>query len=81
MDPYLVVCEEARKANGNLPKPLNVIVLTNGKFHNDVGLVLGDVGRRLDHLEAYWWQIGVQFVQVGEMDEQGTIFPLMQPPK
>ncbi|KAG5300520.1 von Willebrand factor [Histoplasma ohiense] len=46
-------------------KPINVIVITDGIPTDDVEPVLISVARRLDECNAKPWQVGIQFVQVG----------------
>ena len=52
-----------------LPKPLNIIVLTDGEPSDDVESVIIAAARRLDRLDAPAWQVGIQFFQIGQ-DEQ-----------
>lgn len=47
-------------------KPLNIVVITDGRATNDVESVVFDAAGKLDRLEAPAWQVGVQFFQVGE---------------
>ena len=47
-------------------KPLNIIVITDGRASDDVESVILSAARKLDRLEAPAWQIGIQFFQVGE---------------
>lgn len=79
LKPYLRDLEEQdqRKKRGGLAaqtahevKPLNVIVVTDGVPSDDVESVLLRAAQKLDALDAEPWQLGVQFVQVGE--EQGA---------
>ena len=51
-------------------KPVNIIVITDGVPSDDVEMVLVNAAKALDRLDADPWQMGVQFVQVGE--EQGA---------
>lgn len=73
--PYLVQLEEAEKQqkqggraaqNAVTPKPMNIIVITDGVPSDDVESVLVRAAKKLDAIEAEPWQLGVQFVQVGE---------------
>ena len=52
-----------------LPKPLNIIVLTDGEPSDDVESVIIAAARKLDKLDAPAWQVGIQFFQIGQ-DEQ-----------
>ena len=73
--PYLVQLEEAEKQQKQAgraaqsavtPKPMNIIVITDGVPSDDVESVLVRAAKKLDAIEAEPWQLGVQFVQVGE---------------
>ena len=46
-------------------RPLNVIVITDGAASDDVESVVISAARKLEALEAPAWQVGIQFVQVG----------------
>ncbi|KAI9672069.1 MAG: hypothetical protein M1831_001882 [Alyxoria varia] len=48
-----------------VPKPMNIIVITDGVPSDDVESVLVRAAQKLDHLDAEPWQLGVQFFQVG----------------
>lgn len=52
------------------PKPLNIIVLTDGEPTDDPESVIVDAARRLDTLNAPLHQVGIQFFQIG--DEEGA---------
>lgn len=52
------------------PKPLNIIVLTDGEPTDDPESVIVDAARRLDALNAPLSQVGIQFFQIG--DEEGA---------
>ncbi|KAI0970869.1 hypothetical protein F4678DRAFT_461999 [Xylaria arbuscula] len=70
METY-VNCYEARETRGqNPPKPLNIIVITDGEASDKQ--VLRDnlikQAERLDTLSAPYHQLGVQFFQVGKDD-------------
>lgn len=58
-----------RNVTRTLPKPLNIIVLTDGEPSDDVESVIIAAARKLDKLDAPAWQIGIQFFQIGQ-DEQ-----------
>ena len=69
LHPYVEKCEAAfklKQSNENAPKPLNLIVITDGEPSDDVEAALIDIGERLDKIEADSHQVGVQFVQVGD---------------
>lgn len=55
-----------KKAEKDKPKPINIIVITDGEPSDDVESVIINAARRLDKLEAPAWQIGIQFFQVGK---------------
>ncbi|PGH15910.1 hypothetical protein AJ79_02077 [Helicocarpus griseus UAMH5409] len=71
LDPYMRRVESMSKArlNGNAAvptvKPLNIIVITDGSPTDDVESVVINVAKRLDKCNAQPWQVGIQFVQVG----------------
>ncbi|PWW74286.1 hypothetical protein C7212DRAFT_353420 [Tuber magnatum] len=54
----------------SLPKPLNILVLTDGEPTDDPGYVIVTAARNLDKLNAPLHQIGIQFVQIG--NEEGA---------
>lgn len=55
----------AAKSGKPKPKPLNIIVITDGIASDDPGSVVEFVARELDALRAIPWQVGIQFIQVG----------------
>ncbi|KAI0484455.1 hypothetical protein GGR56DRAFT_26032 [Xylariaceae sp. FL0804] len=73
LKPYLRVCEDAAAAKAKdedgeepaFPKPLNLIVVTDGEAGDDPDVVLLEAARRLDRCGAPLDQVGVQFFQVG----------------
>ena len=68
LSPYLLRCER-----GEEPKPINVIVITDGAADDDVGAVVEGAAKRLDKIHAVPWQVGIQFFQVGR-DADATAF-------
>ena len=54
----------------SLPKPLNILVLTDGEPTDDPEAVIVDAARKLDKLNAPLHQVGIQFVQIG--NEEGA---------
>lgn len=52
------------------PRPLNIIVITDGVPSDDPESVIIHAARKLDALDTPPWQVGIQFFQVGE--EQGA---------
>jgi hypothetical protein len=64
---YKLLQRECPDDAGDPPKPLNVIVITDGMADDadDVEDVLVQIARQLDLIEARPHQIGVQFVQIG----------------
>lgn len=64
---YLHELEQKGEAN---TKPLNIIVITDGVPSDDVESVLISAAKKLDKLDVVAWQVGVQFMQVG--DERGA---------
>ncbi|ATY66749.1 von Willebrand type A [Cordyceps militaris] len=63
LGPHLDLCERA--GGGEMPKPVNVIVFTDGIPTDDPAGILSSVVHRLDHVKAPVAQVGVQFFQVG----------------
>lgn len=68
--PYLSDYERRARNRQKLPKPRNIIVLTDGAANNNKLLKtnLLSYARRLDKINAPSDQIGVQFFQVGRME-------------
>ena len=48
-----------------LPKPINIIMITDGRADDDPASVLRGIAERLDDIRAPPFQVGVQFFQVG----------------
>lgn len=61
---------EAAGSEDEFPRPLNIIVITDGVPSDDPESVIIHAARKLDVLNAPPWQVGIQFFQVGE--EQGA---------
>ncbi|KAI9884797.1 MAG: hypothetical protein M1823_003408 [Watsoniomyces obsoletus] len=57
-------------------KPLNIIVITDGVASDDVESVIIKAAEKLDKLDAPAWQVGIQFIQVG--NEKGAAEALKQ---
>lgn len=53
-----------------LPKPLNIVVLTDGEPTDDPESVIVWAARKLESLNAPLHQVGIQFLQIG--DEEGA---------
>ena len=68
LSPYVKSCEQ-----GADPKPINLIIITDGQADDDVQTVVENAAKRLDKIEAVPWQIGIQFFQVGN-DARATAF-------
>ena len=64
LQPYLRRLQRA-PGGAEAVKPLNVIVVTDGAPSDDVESVVIRVAKTLERLDAPAWQVGVQFVQVG----------------
>lgn len=62
LKPYLAKYERSPATT----RPMNVIVITDGVPSDDVESVVIAAARKLDKLDAEAWQVGIQFVQVGE---------------
>lgn len=65
MNPYLRELEKCKKSGANLPKPMNIIVITDGAPTDDPESVIVQAAKKLDNIDAPLWQIGIQFFQVG----------------
>lgn len=46
-------------------KPINLIVITDGQAADEVGLEIIDIIKTLDEVDAPYYQVGIQFFQVG----------------
>ena len=62
MESYLLNLEQQGK---NAVKPLDIIVISDGKAGDDLKNVVLSAARKLDRLDALAWQVGIQFCQVG----------------
>lgn len=73
LSPYIEACEKAKKQGQALPKPLNMLVLTDGEADDGPTLayVLSGFAKRLDDMHAPLTQLGVQFIQIGN-DAEAT---------
>lgn len=47
-------------------RPINIISITDGEFSDDVESVVVDAATRLDEVKAKSYQVGIQFVQIGD---------------
>ncbi len=65
MKPHLDQLEKCKKRGVIFPRPLNIIVITDGAPTDDPEAVIVEAAKRLDAAEAPAWQIGIQFFQVG----------------
>lgn len=63
LKPYLQRLEASPR--NSPPKPINIIVLTDGEPSDDVESPIIQAATKLDRLEAEPWQVGIQFFQVG----------------
>ncbi|KLJ08102.1 hypothetical protein EMPG_16445 [Blastomyces silverae] len=72
LKPYLKRVEDMsnagprRRFSGSPVKPINIIVITDGIPTDDVETVVVNAAKRLDKCDAKPWQVGIQFVQVGD---------------
>lgn len=55
-----------KKDQDSRVKPLNIIVVTDGKATDDVESTIVSAARKLDKMGAEPWQVGIQFFQVGQ---------------
>lgn len=73
MDEYQNWVAEGKSVGQPRPKPLNLIILTDGapdRGENPEDVIV-DVARRLDRLKAPPMQVGIQLVQIG-FDEEAA---------
>jgi hypothetical protein len=63
--------EKVAKLKTTRPKPLNIIVLTDGKADDaeDLEELLVRIAKQLDEMNAPKSQVGIQFLQVGDDEE------------
>ncbi|RMZ88512.1 hypothetical protein DV736_g4264, partial [Chaetothyriales sp. CBS 134916] len=77
LKPYLAELKACmdKQAHGGVgaddpgPKPLNIIVITDGVPSDDVESVIVSAAKKLDSYNAEPWQVGIQFFQVGNEPE------------
>ncbi|RDX53805.1 hypothetical protein OH76DRAFT_1152031 [Lentinus brumalis] len=62
---YLDGLDKAKRSNRQLPKPVNMLVLTDGTPTDDPQSVIEYVAKRLDNGNYDLTQLGIQFVQIG----------------
>lgn len=65
MRPYINALQTCQAKGAELPKPLNIIVITDGRPSDKLEDCIVQAARMLDALDAPAWQIGIQFFQVG----------------
>lgn len=65
MRPYLNALQTSQAKGAGLPKPLNIIVITDGRPSDNPEDYIVQAASMLDALDAPAWQIGIQFFQVG----------------
>lgn len=65
MKPYIKALQTCQEQGAELPKPLNIIVITDGKPSDKPEDFIVQAAKILDALDAPAWQIGIQFFQVG----------------
>lgn len=65
MTPYLQELLKCKATGAELPKPMNIIVITDGAPTDDPESVIAQAAKKLDNINAPSWQIGIQFFQVG----------------
>lgn len=62
LKPYL---KDLKKRGEKVVKPLNMIVITDGRPSDDPESVIIEAAKKLDAMDAPPWQVGIQFFQVG----------------
>ncbi|KAI0722380.1 hypothetical protein C8T65DRAFT_137640 [Cerioporus squamosus] len=65
LNDYLDDLDRAKRYNNQLPKPVNILVLTDGVPTDDPQSVIEYAARRLDKDNYLLNQVGIQFVQIG----------------
>lgn len=67
LKPYVedVVKAIQSHARYEVPKPCNIIVITDGCANDDPESVIVQAAKKLDQIGAEPWQVGIQFFQVG----------------
>ncbi|KAK9895769.1 hypothetical protein P389DRAFT_170496 [Cystobasidium minutum MCA 4210] len=67
LSPYIDLCERSKASGQPLPKPLNLLVLTDGEADDPdtLAYTLQGFAKRLDDIRAPLTQLGIQFVQIG----------------
>ncbi|CCO30059.1 hypothetical protein RSOLAG1IB_03192 [Rhizoctonia solani AG-1 IB] len=63
---YINKIDFARQTNGQYPKPVNFIIVTDGVPTDDPREVIIRAARRLDANNVLLSQVGIQFIQVGD---------------
>lgn len=76
MRPYINALQTCQAKGAELPKPLNIIVITDGRPSDRPEDCIVQAARMLDALDAPAWQIGIQFFQVG--GDKGAADSLME---
>lgn len=67
LEAYLALCE-SQQQQGSRPRPLNIIVWTDGQCDQySLKSVITNAARRLDNINAPENQCGIQFLQVGNL--------------
>jgi len=74
LEPYMAKLEASKTSGGPKPKPLNLICLTDGApdREQDPEPVIVDIAKRLDAGRFPLFQVGLQFIQIGDDDEAGS---------
>lgn len=67
LSPYIEQCERAKSTGQPMPKPLNLLVLTDGEADDPdtLAYTLQGFAKRLDDIRAPLTQLGIQFIQIG----------------
>ncbi|RPD66878.1 hypothetical protein L226DRAFT_529278 [Lentinus tigrinus ALCF2SS1-7] len=71
LNDYLDQVDEAKKSKRQLPKPVNILVLTDGTPTDDPYSVIQHAAKRMDKAHYPLSQVGIQFVQIGN-DKSAT---------
>jgi len=74
LDNHLARYEESIKTDLDAPRPLDIIVLTDGKAHDKpkTEKLITSTAKKLERFRAPLRQIGIQFVQVGQDSDAAT---------
>lgn len=73
--PYIEDCEYAKQKRSKLPKPMILVVVSDGRADDSEGLrdTIVEMATRLDEARLPSFQLGITFIQIGD-DPDATAF-------